>query len=402
MERDNTKMPKEELSPLSGMKQEISDVKTKLDEQVGSLTTKLGEAYFAQTEALQAMNFQSKQIAGLSDELTALRLEVKEKDRTIDKLSKNANEKYDYLKKEVDENTRERRSRNMVINGLPESNNENCMNTVVEFLKRLVPKITAKDLLAAYRLGKKTGGLKDFNRSVMVKFKDPQLKTEVMRKKSSLKNAIENKGIFCNDDLPEEKRRARQKIREVGKFAAKQGYKDVQVKGDKIWINGKLFTGNDLHLLPKDLQPENISTRKVGNGIGFAGESSYLSNYFPCTLRMGDKLFRSSEQAYQYQKCLFCEREDACPHIMQVEDPNVLSQMGNKIFPTVEWENTKADMMKCVILSKFGQNPELYDKLKATGSTPLYECTRNRFWGTGWKHDAPNWEKSSTFLGQMS
>lgn len=84
---------------------------------------------------------------------------------------------------------------------------------------------------------------------------------------------------------------------------------------------------------------------------------------------------------------------------MQVEDPNVLSQMGNKIFPSAEWESTKADMMKCVILSKFGQNPELYTKLKATGSTPLYECTRNRYWGTGWKHDAPNWEKSSDFPG---
>lgn len=89
-----------------------------------------------------------------------------------------------------------------------------------------------------------------------------------------------------------------------------------------------------------------------------------------------------------------------CLNIMQVEDPNVLTQMGNKIFPTVEWEEKKADMMKCVVLSKFGHNPDLNTKLKATGSTPLYECTRNRYWGTGWKHDAPNWEKSSNFPGK--
>lgn len=46
----------------------------------------------------------------------------------------------------------------------------------------------------------------------------------------------------------------------------------------------------------------------------------------------------------------------------------------------VEWEAKKSDMMKC---SKFNQNPELKAKLSATGSTPLYECTQSRFWGTG-------------------
>lgn len=239
----------------------------------------------------------------------------------------------------------------------------------------------------------------DFNRPIMVKFKDPQQKLEVMCKKSSLKNCDTNRGIFCNDDLPEEKR-IRQKIREIGKFALKNGSGNVQVRGDRIWIDGKVFTGDDLHLLPKNLQPENISTRAVGHGIGFAGESSYLSNYFPCTVRMGDKCFRSSEQAYQYQKCLFCEREDACFHIMQMEDSKVLSQMGNKIFTKMDWEMKKTDMMKCILLSKFGQNPDLKAKLQATGSTPLYECTRNRFWGTGWKLDAPNWEKSSNFQGK--
>lgn len=110
---------------------------------------------------------------------------------------------------------------------------------------------------------------------------------DIIRKKSSLKDTDVNKGIFCNDDLPEEKRRIGQKMREIGKFASKQGYENVQVKEDRIWINGKIFMGSDMHLLPKELQPENISVRKVGNGIGFSGESAYLSNYFPCSVRMG-------------------------------------------------------------------------------------------------------------------
>lgn len=114
----------------------------KLDENVGSLTTKLGEVYFAQSEALGAVNFQSRQIAGLSKELAALKLKVTEKDRTIDKMSHDWNEKLHSMKKDVDENTKERRNRNMVIIGILECVEENCINTVVEFLRKLVPTIT--------------------------------------------------------------------------------------------------------------------------------------------------------------------------------------------------------------------------------------------------------------------
>lgn len=274
IESENKKMAKEILLPMSELKRDLQEAKEELKEHVGSLTAKLGEVFFAQSEALGAANFQSKQITGLNEELAALKLEVKEKDQIIDKMSRSPKGQITTMEKQVEENTRERKNRNMVINGLPESANENCMNTVNEFLKRRIPTITAKDILSAYRLGKKMRGESEFNRSTMVKFKDPQLKMEVMRRKSSLKDTEVNRGIFCNDDLPEEKRKIRQKMREIGKFAIKHGYEHVQVKGDKIWINGKLFMGSDLHLLPKDLQPENISTRKVGKGIGFAGESS--------------------------------------------------------------------------------------------------------------------------------
>lgn len=364
-ESENKKMSMDNLSPMSEMKKEVSTMKEELKEHVGSLTTKLGEAFFAQSEALGAVNFQSKQISALNEELASLKLEVKDKDQIIDNMSRNMNEQLSAMKRDVDENTKERRNRNMVINGLPESANENCMNTVVEFLKRLMPSISSKDILAAYRLGKKMGGESDFNRSTMVKFKDPELKMAVMRKKSALKDTEMNKGIFCNDDLPEEQRRLRQKMREIGKSAVKQGYENVQVKGDKVWINGKIFTGSDLHLLPKSLQPENISTRRVGNGLGFAGESSYLSNFFPCSVRMGTVNFRSAEQAFQFQKCLFCEREDACASIMQVENPEVLSYMDNKIFTKKIWEDKKVDMLKCIAICKFDQNPGLKSKLKA-------------------------------------
>lgn len=382
------------------MEEELANVKCKLNEDVGSITTKLGDVYTAQAQTMEAVSFHGQHLLTLSEELAALKLEVQEKDKVINKLTGSWRDSLNKMKRDVDENTKERRNRNMVINGLPESPKENCVKTVVEFLKKIVPTITEADILSAYRLGKKANEGSDYNRSTMVRFKDVLVKFDVMRKKSALKNSAQHRGIFCNDDLPEEKRRIRQKLRVIGKFASNNGFDNVQVRGDKIWVDGKVFAGDELHLLPVNLQPENIATRVVGNGIGFAGESSYLSNFFPCSLRMGNKSFCSSEQAFQYTKCLICEREDASPYILQVEDPEVIKNMGSKIFTNAEWESKKTDVMKCILLSKFGQNLELKAKLMATGTTPLYECTQSRFWGTGWTLDAPDWVKSSNFPGK--
>lgn len=397
----NKKMASDKSSsPTSALQIGLDEVREELKEGIGSLTTKLGEVFFAHSQSLGAINFHGQHIAGLNAELSALKLEVKEKDQIINKLSRNYSDSLSRMKRDVDENTKERKNKNMVINGLQENPNENCLSVVVEFLKRLVPSITAKDIMTVYRLGKKISGTGSMSRSIMVRFKDPLVKIEVMKKKSSLKDSAQNKGIFCNDDLPEEQRRTRQKLREIGKFALKNGYDNVMVKGDKIWVEGKMFTGNELHLLPVNLQPENISTRIVGNGIGFSGESSYLSNFYPCNVRMENKSFCSAEQAFQYTKCVICEREDAGVYVMQVQDPAVIKSMGGKVFTTVEWEMKKSDMMKCILISKFNQNPELKAKLNATGSTPLYECTQSRFWGAGWLIDSPQWEKTSNFPGK--
>lgn len=393
MESDSKK-PATEFSTAT-MEKGLVDLKSELDEGIGSITSKLGDVFNAQSQTMEAVGFHGQHLATLSAELAALKIEVKEKDKVISKLTSTCTR----MKRDVDENTKDRKNKNMVINGLPESPNENCLCVVVEFLKRLVPTVSVSDIQSAYRLGKKSTEGSVFNRLTMVRFKDVLVKLEVMKRKSSLRNNAQNKGIFCNDDLPEEKRRVRQKLREISKFAAKNGYDNVQVKGDKIWVDGKGFSGDELHLLPVSLQPENIAVRFVGNGIGFAGESAYLSNFYPCSVVMG-KNFCSSEQAFQYTKSIICEREDASPYFLQVEDPSVIKGMGSKIFTTAEWEEKKADVMKCVLLSKFGQNLDLKAKLMATGTTPLYECTQSKYWGTGWLIDAPGWLKSSNFPGK--
>lgn len=56
-------------------------------------------------------------------------------------------------------------------------------------------------------------------------------------------------------------------------------------------------------------------------------------------------------------------------------------------------------MMKCIVAGKFLQNIDLHEKLENTGSMPLYECTTNTFWGTGWRIESPQWTSASGFPG---
>lgn len=109
------------------------------------------------------------------------------------------------------------------------------------------------------------------NRALFVKFKDIESKHEIMKRKSVLhKNKALGLGrVFCNDDLSEEVRLKRQEMREIARYAVNIGYVNTKVTGDKLVFGGRTYLDDELHLLPKELQMENIRTRKIGDKIGF-------------------------------------------------------------------------------------------------------------------------------------
>lgn len=51
--------------------------------------------------------------------------------------------------------------------------------------------------------------------------------------------------------------------------------------------------------------------------------------------------------------------------------------------------------MRSIVFNKFSQNEELKRKLIATQDLNLYECTGNRWWGSGLKLDSPEWATST-------
>lgn len=70
----------------------------------------------------------------------------------------------------------------MIISGcgFREQPNEKCIESTVNFLKKLVPEVNVGHIVTAYRLGRK-GGDGEINRSMFVKFKESEIKRKIMQ-----------------------------------------------------------------------------------------------------------------------------------------------------------------------------------------------------------------------------
>lgn len=82
--------------------------------------------------------------------------------------------------------------------------------------------------------------------------------------------------------------------------------------------------------------------------------------------------------------------------IMGMSKPRKIKEAGDNVPATAVWEPNKEGFMRSIIYSKFSQNKDIREKLLATLDLPLYECTKNRWWGCGYRLDATEWNEKKT------
>jgi ribA/ribD-fused uncharacterized protein len=110
---------------------------------------------------------------------------------------------------------------------------------------------------------------------------------------------------------------------------------------------------------------------KIG---GFVGEYRWLSNYFPCRVEWEGRVYGSTEAAYHSGKYPAADRD-----LFTKLEPDPARKLSRvKPYDTAVWEARKLRTMREVIWAKFSQNPELAQKLLATGDRYLEETN---WWG---------------------
>ena len=116
----------------------------------------------------------------------------------------------------------------------------------------------------------------------------------------------------------------------------------------------------------------------------FHGEYRFLSNFWPCRIEFEGQVFPTTEHAYQAGKTFSKkEREQFTTVVAPVLTAGQAKKAGAKVTLRPDWRHINIDLMRELNFQKFSTNPELKEKLLATGDAVLEEGNTwgDTFWG---------------------
>jgi len=111
----------------------------------------------------------------------------------------------------------------------------------------------------------------------------------------------------------------------------------------------------------------------------FDNEYAFLSNFYDHQIFYIGHWFTTSEHAFQAAKTIL-DREIKL--IQAAKSPGQAKRLGRKVQLRHDWEAVKLQVMFDILWIKF-EDPDLREKLLATGNQPLIEGNNwgDKFWG---------------------
>ncbi|GAA5503128.1 riboflavin biosynthesis protein VVA0006 [Deinococcus xinjiangensis] len=132
----------------------------------------------------------------------------------------------------------------------------------------------------------------------------------------------------------------------------------------------------------------------IGKAKGFKKEGyDWLSNMYECDVELGGVIYPSAENAFQSLKTDDPQIKQQFSQMTPYNAKQFGGRTGGLRLPD-DWDTTRLDHMLTVLRAKFAQNPELADKLLATGGAELVEGNfwNDTFWGYSiQKGEGENW-----------
>jgi ribA/ribD-fused uncharacterized protein len=111
---------------------------------------------------------------------------------------------------------------------------------------------------------------------------------------------------------------------------------------------------------------------------------SELSNFYEAPFTLNGKTYRTVEHFFQSQK--FPADIELQEKIRRAKTPTGAKRAGRtqSQYFRQDWEEVKETVMLEGLRAKFGQNPQLADILRSTGTAMLIEkMPRDSYWGSG-------------------
>ena len=114
--------------------------------------------------------------------------------------------------------------------------------------------------------------------------------------------------------------------------------------------------------------------------------NGYLSNWYLSEFTADGVDFSSMEQYMMYRKAVTFGDEETSRQIMVTNDVGKIKALGRQVknYNDTVWNGVRQIVIYEGLLQKFSQNPELREKLLATGEKLLAECAvQDKIWGIG-------------------
>jgi ribA/ribD-fused uncharacterized protein len=146
----------------------------------------------------------------------------------------------------------------------------------------------------------------------------------------------------------------------------------------EVWLKGRTsFTKEEF------IMNQTNTSKRIPTQINeFRGDYAFLSNFYPAPISYMGQTYANNEAAFQAQKTLSArEQRKFC--IFRMHNPSDAKKLGRDLTLRPDWEKVKVRFMYEICMCKFMQNPELRDKLLATGESTLVEGNNwgDYFWG---------------------
>jgi ribA/ribD-fused uncharacterized protein len=258
---------------------------------------------------------------------------------------------------------------------------------VVQYLSTYLG-ITVKHIERAHRIGKFKQGA---SRPIVVKFLLFKERQTVWSKKFDIledlsvgeQEDMPNIKIF--EDYPAEVTANRKKLWPYFKAAKELNLKNVSLKLDKLWIDGKMFTVETLHTVPECLLPHHRCHKQTDDVFVFLTKHSILSNFHPKEVKIEGVAYSCNEQFFQRSKALLFGDHETAEKILNEKDPAKMHEFGKRVrgFNKEIWKKRAPRVLKHMNEVKFRSYPEAATFLVNTGERRIGEGSPDPYYGIG-------------------